>query len=581
MKRIGTLLAGLGLLLTAALTAPAHAIAASPPDAPSWLSRDWIVNTAAAQDGDPYVWGADGPSAFDCSGFTSFCWKVSVYYGGNPRMTTSLYYNNASGPGSVVCYDIPGTSADHYSTCARGDALVYNNGSEGHIVLFRDRNPDGSVQTWEARGAAYGCGSFTRSYSSLVNTGFKAIRRRNVNQPGAVSMVAPTTPGVPVHVVGMMRAQANASDEDGISYVQFSKTGPLRLDTTRRWYGKATAAPYTWELDTGGQIVGDYRLGAKVVDPNGQETQASEVDVSFVSHDRIGGATRYETAVAASRQKYPNGGASAVVLVRGDDPADAMSAAPLAAYSGGPVLYTQTDVLPDATRSEIARLDPARVIVLGGANVISDSVMQQACGSTTYGAAGVRLAGSSRYGTARRVREYMGNPQKTVLINSQAVADAMSVSSAAAYRDYSILLCTTSSIPPDTAAAIAAGATRVIVVGGTPVVDAAAFGQIPTANSSGQSISRTRVSGDNRYATSVAIANSADFSLAGERPHLVNGGDTSWPDGLCVGPLAGANPTFLVDQYAAPADTLAELRRRGPSVVRLIGSTAVTYGYVW
>ena len=35
------------------------------------------VKTACAQVGDPYVWGADGPNSFDCSGLTQYAWKAA------------------------------------------------------------------------------------------------------------------------------------------------------------------------------------------------------------------------------------------------------------------------------------------------------------------------------------------------------------------------------------------------------------------------------------------------------------------------------------------------------------------------
>ncbi|HEX6920356.1 MAG TPA: NlpC/P60 family protein [Actinomycetes bacterium] len=35
------------------------------------------VRTAYAQLGDPYVWGADGPSSFDCSGLTMYSWAAA------------------------------------------------------------------------------------------------------------------------------------------------------------------------------------------------------------------------------------------------------------------------------------------------------------------------------------------------------------------------------------------------------------------------------------------------------------------------------------------------------------------------
>jgi cell wall-associated NlpC family hydrolase len=38
------------------------------------------VKTACAQVGDPYVWGADGPDSFDCSGLTQYAWKAAGVY---------------------------------------------------------------------------------------------------------------------------------------------------------------------------------------------------------------------------------------------------------------------------------------------------------------------------------------------------------------------------------------------------------------------------------------------------------------------------------------------------------------------
>ncbi|MGY1724719.1 NlpC/P60 family protein [Blastococcus sp. SYSU DS0533] len=70
-----------------ALTAPqqeqvaqAHGGAALP--APSAVTApssaaQVAVNTALAQIGDPYVWGAGGPNAFDCSGLTSYAYAAA------------------------------------------------------------------------------------------------------------------------------------------------------------------------------------------------------------------------------------------------------------------------------------------------------------------------------------------------------------------------------------------------------------------------------------------------------------------------------------------------------------------------
>jgi cell wall-associated NlpC family hydrolase len=70
------LLAGAGIVLT-----PAVAQASTPTTAPaavapaSTAAAQTAVNTAMAQRGKPYGWGAAGPNSFDCSGLTSFSYR--------------------------------------------------------------------------------------------------------------------------------------------------------------------------------------------------------------------------------------------------------------------------------------------------------------------------------------------------------------------------------------------------------------------------------------------------------------------------------------------------------------------------
>jgi cell wall-associated NlpC family hydrolase len=63
-------------------TAPSAPRAAAPAPAPARAAAAGgaaavAVNTALAQVGDRYVWGASGPDAFDCSGLTSFAYRAA------------------------------------------------------------------------------------------------------------------------------------------------------------------------------------------------------------------------------------------------------------------------------------------------------------------------------------------------------------------------------------------------------------------------------------------------------------------------------------------------------------------------
>lgn len=45
------------------------------------VARKWLVQTALAYLGAPYVWGGDDPSGFDCSGFVLECLKSAGVIG--------------------------------------------------------------------------------------------------------------------------------------------------------------------------------------------------------------------------------------------------------------------------------------------------------------------------------------------------------------------------------------------------------------------------------------------------------------------------------------------------------------------
>ena len=88
-------------------------------------SAQVAVDTALAQVGKPYRWGATGPNAFDCSGLTSYAWAaagVSI-----PRTSSAQYagLTNVSRselqPGDLVFYNSP---ISHVAMYVGGDTIV-------------------------------------------------------------------------------------------------------------------------------------------------------------------------------------------------------------------------------------------------------------------------------------------------------------------------------------------------------------------------------------------------------------------------------------------------------------------------
>jgi uncharacterized protein YraI len=106
-----------------------------------------------------------GKYGADCSGLVAKAWQ----YGATNLETNSHPYATSS---------FNSDSSGHWSTISRtalkkGDALVYNNGGAGHIVLYEKGDGWGTPTVVECRGCAYGCVHDARSFSST----YHAIRR--------------------------------------------------------------------------------------------------------------------------------------------------------------------------------------------------------------------------------------------------------------------------------------------------------------------------------------------------------------------------------------------------------------------
>ncbi|MEO8247619.1 MAG: glycosyl hydrolase family 18 protein, partial [Chloroflexota bacterium] len=80
---------------------------------------------------------------------------------------------------------------------------------------------------------------------------------------------------------------------------------------------------------------------------------------------RVSGTDRYATAAAVSASAY-GPGVPIVYIATGASFPDALAGGPVAGRDGGPVLLTWRDQLPGVTRTELERLQPSRIVVLGG-----------------------------------------------------------------------------------------------------------------------------------------------------------------------------------------------------------------------
>jgi putative cell wall-binding protein len=113
-------------------------------------------------------------------------------------------------------------------------------------------------------------------------------------------------------------------------------------------------------------------LGGTAVVPDALLTQLAAYTSGSVSR-LIYGGDRYGTAVAVSRATFPDG-ADNVYIATGLNFPDALAAATMAGRKPGPVLLVTASGVPAVTAAELFRLDPSRVVILGGSGVVNDWV---------------------------------------------------------------------------------------------------------------------------------------------------------------------------------------------------------------
>lgn len=280
---------------------------------------------------------------------------------------------------------------------------------------------------------------------------------------------------------------------------------------------------------------------------------------------RLAGVDRYATAAAISAATF-SPGVPAVYLVAGDDFPDALAAAAVAGHSGSPVLLTDTDSLPAVTAEEIARLEPARVILLGGAQRVSSSVERAVAMRTS--ASITRVAGADRYDTAAQLSRATfpaGIPVVYVATGAD-FPDALSAAAAAGVQGGPVLLTPSNVLPDVVGKEIARLAPRhVIILGGESIVSEGVRTSI-------QALSPpvSRIAGSDRFETAAMVA--AQFPAAPNSVIALTNG-LAFPDALAgavAATRAGAR-VLLTAPTSLPPATAAEITQRAPSQVVVFG----------
>ena len=292
--------------------------------------------------------------------------------------------------------------------------------------------------------------------------------------------------------------------------------------------------------------------------------------------------SRYGTAAAVSRDAFKEPSeVTTVVVATGQDFPDSLSAAPLAAKVGGPLLLVRPDSIPEETVAELTRLGPERIYVVGGDGVVSDSVAKslEAYASAPEGKV-KRLAGSSRILTSIAVAEegWGADAASAFFATGWDFPDALAAGAAAAGgipgegKAFPVILVSggLDSIDEPTKARIAAlGIEEGFIAGGSGVLSSGVERSINTIVGT----PAQRFFGSNRFETSAAVAE--EFHTEFGSVYYATG--SNFPDALAGSVAAGIQgaPLMLAQQGCVPGVVDATTRAIRPSKTYVLGGDGV------
>ena len=284
---------------------------------------------------------------------------------------------------------------------------------------------------------------------------------------------------------------------------------------------------------------------------------------------RLAGPDRYATAQSIAERHF-QAPVPVVYISRGNNFPDALAGGPLAAETGGPILLAapnDTGEIPLATRLALAKLEPQRIVVLGGAGVVGPKAFAayKAIAPTT------RIAGADRFETAAKISSQLEPGRRVFIANGMNFPDALAGAAVAADQGAAMLLVQPNAIPSVTRSALARlNPTEIVVLGGTGAVSSQVAAQL-RSYTDGRVV---RLGGSDRYDTALRIVDHF-FPNGSETLYLATG--ANFPDALTATPAAGINgaPLLLVPPTGLTPALRAKIAELSPGRIFILGGTGV------
>ena len=264
---------------------------------------------------------------------------------------------------------------------------------------------------------------------------------------------------------------------------------------------------------------------------------------------RISGKDRYETSIKISQDSYGN--SDYVVLVTGENFPDAVSAGALSSYLNAPLLLVNPEVDDARIRTEISRLNPSKIYLIGGKVTNSKKITD----GTTNGYETIQLSGKDRYETSLKIKEEMvslGAEDIIGVTNGENFPDAIAAGGILAKEDMPLLLVN--------------GKDNIVGDSNVKYI----FGGKTVGNITGK-----KLSGSNRYLTSLKIAEEG----FGSAETIILASGESYPDALSAISLSKKyNAPIILTEKNKMVSEVSKYVKNTDKIIIVGGNNSISSG---
>lgn len=276
------------------------------------------------------------------------------------------------------------------------------------------------------------------------------------------------------------------------------------------------------------------------------------------AQERLAGKDRYQVAKNAALEYFSE--ADTVLLVNGQAWPDALSASNLS-RGQEPILYSGKDQLPQASREALEKIQPQRIILVGGPSSLSDS-LQTALRKVCPQASLYRIQGKDRYEVSRK-SVLLSGKRDLLLSTGETYADALIAAPLVKQKEAALLILPPQGLDSESQAFFQDHADSALFIGGS--LSTALQQEVDSILGKASD----RISGADRYVVSAKVQET--FFPESKTYFLASG--QVFADALVAGPIAQQKeaPILLTRSDQWPESVKARLSDLEEKTLLVVG----------